>query len=261
MTLSPNADCGQWIDASMGIGGDGFDVGSSLTFEIGVYEGDRPSTDTPITIPKSAPDGIYSNLSVGSSFPITEVDVSVDISHADISQLRVVLYAPDNTLVILHDFTGSGVADLVTTYDDLTQPATGSMDDFIGVDPQGNWRLRVIDNVGGGTQAGTLNSWTLHFKSDIPFDCNPVGCGEAVPPAVADTLTANRVGNDVQIDWTGVGASDYNVWRSEDPQLLSASHVGASGGATTLTDTGAASLAGVHYYVVRSVNSCRWESP
>jgi len=262
VTLSPSATCGQWLGATMGIAGDGFDVGSALTMEIGVYEGDRPSTDTPLTIPKSAPDGVNSFLNVGSSFPVTDVNVSVDIDHNDISQLRLVLYSPDNTLVILHDFSGAGVSGLNTTYDTLTATATGSMNDFVGLDPQGNWRLKIVDNVGGGTPAGTLQSWTLHFTSDIPFDCHPVGCGEAVPPAVGDTLVVEKTGaSDVQVTWTGVGAADYNVWRATDPELRTATFAGASGGATSLVDTDGQTLPGLCYYVVRSVNGCRWESP
>jgi subtilisin-like proprotein convertase family protein len=263
VTLEPSATCGQWLGANMGIAGNGFEVGSAFTLNIGEYEGDRPSTDTPVAIPKTTTEGVFSFLNVPSSFPISEVDVTVNIAHADISQLRVVLYAPDNSLVILHNFTGSGVSGLHTTYDDLTTPATGSMQSFVGVNPQGNWRLRVIDNVGGGTQAGTLQNWTLHFKSDVPFDCNPVTCGQPVPPAVGNTLTVTKSGaSGVQLSWTGVGgASNYDVWRSADPELRTAAFVGASGGATSLVDAGAQALPGVHYYVVRSVNSCRWESP
>ena len=64
VTMEPSATCGLWLDATMGLSGSGFDVGSSFTIETGVYEGDRPSTDTPITIPKSAPSGVYSFLTV-----------------------------------------------------------------------------------------------------------------------------------------------------------------------------------------------------
>ena len=138
----------------------------------------------------------------------------------------------------------------------------GSMDSFLGVDPQGTWRLRVQDLVSsGGGGDGTLQGWTLQFKSDIPFDCNPVSCGEAVPPAVDDTLMVHKSGaSDVDVAWSGVGASDYNVWRSTDRRFTKAVHVGASGGATSLIDTGAQALPEVHYYLVRSVNGCRWES-
>ena len=108
VTLEPSASCGDWVGANMGVSGNGFDVASGLTFEIGVYEGDRPSTDTPITVPRSSPDGVYSFLNVPSTFPVTDIDVTVDIDHFDISQIRVVLYAPDNSLVFLHDQTAPG---------------------------------------------------------------------------------------------------------------------------------------------------------
>jgi subtilisin-like proprotein convertase family protein len=193
---------------------------------------------------------------------VTEVNVSIDIDHDDISQIRVVLYGPDNRLIFLHDQTGDGVSGLHTTFDELTDPAMGSMDDYVGIDPQGTWRLRVQDYVSGGSAGdGTIQGWTVHFKSDVPFDCNPVSCGEAVPPAVGDTLTVSRSGvSDVQISWNGVGSSDYNVWRSTDRRFSKAGHRGASGGATSLVDSGAQTLPGVHYYLVRSVNGCRWES-
>jgi hypothetical protein len=135
----------------------------------------------------------------------------------------------------------------------------GILDDFVGLDPQGNWRLKVVSN----NKSGTLENWTLHLESDIPFDCNPVSCGEAVPPAVGDTLTVAKSGaSDIQVSWSGVGgASDYNVWRAADRAFHSSSFEGSSGGGTSLVDAGAQNLAGVHYYLVRSTNSCRWESP
>ena len=262
VTLQPSAACGQWIDATMAVDGDGFSVGSGLKFDLGVYEGDRPSTDTPKVIPKNIPEGVYSYLNVPSTFPVTEVDVTLDIAHGDISELRVVLYAPDNSLVILHDQTGAGVSGIHTTYDELTQPATGSLDQYIGKNPQGTWRLRIQDYVGQGTAAGTLEGWTLHFKSDTPFDCHPVGCGEGVPPEVGNTLTVDRSGaSDVVVAWGGVGgASNYNVWRSATRQMTTAAVAGSTAG-TSVVDAGAQTLPGVHYYQARSVNSCRWESP
>jgi len=66
---------------------------------------------------------------------------------------------------------------------------------------------------------------------------------------------------DVVLSWDGVGASNYNGWRWTDPQLRTGRFVGDSGGATSLVDSGAQNLPGIHYYLVRSVNSCRWESP
>jgi subtilisin-like proprotein convertase family protein len=224
--------------------------------DTGVYEGDRPSTDTPLAIPRAS--DVYSYLDVPTSFPITDISVTVNVDFNDIGELRLVLFAPDGTLVFLHDQGNPGVSGLHTTYDTLTQSAAGSMDDFLGVDPQGTWRIRAIDY---DRNRGTLENWTLHFKSEIPFECNPVGCGEGVPTEVGDTLMVHKSGaSDTQITWTGVGSADYNVWRSEDRQFKTATWVGATGGATSLIDNGGLTLPDIHYYLVRSVNSCRWES-
>ncbi len=259
VTLEPSASCGSWTAATMGISGDGFDVGSAFQIDVGEYEADVPSTDTPRTIPDNNTTGIYSPIVVPNSFPVTGVTVTVDIDHQDISELRLVLFAPDNSLVFLHNYTQPGVSGLQTSYPDPTPVAMGDMDDFLDIDPQGTWRLRAIDNSGG--TVGTLQSWSLHFDSDIPFDCNPVSCGQPVPSAVGDTITMTKAGaSDLVVQWTGVGSSEYNVWRSDDRELRTAVHAGSSGG-TALIDSGAQTLPGVHYYVVRSVNSCRWESP
>jgi subtilisin-like proprotein convertase family protein len=187
--------------------------------------------------------------------------VTLDIDHQDIGDLEVILYVPGATVnpVYLHNNTGVGVAGLHTTYDTLTEPdGPGSLDAMLEANPQGNWRLKINN---AGNKTGTLEGWTLHLKSHVPFDCNPVGCAEGVPSPVGNTLTVNKSGSsDVQISWSGVGSSDYNVWRSSDRQFHTAVHAGATGGATTLTDGGAQTLPGLHYYVARSVNSCRWES-
>ena len=262
VTLSPSAACGQIVGATMNLTGNGFNLGSALTFDVGVYNKSYPSTDTPLTIPRTSGGSVSSFINVPVSFPVTEVDATVNIDHPNVGDLEVLLFRPGvNPPVYLHDNTDPGVSGIHTTYDDQTEPdGPGSLDEFIGQEPQGNWRLK-INNV-AGAKSGTLQNWTLHLKSSIPYNCHPVSCSQGVPSAVGTTLTASRVGvADVQLSWAGVGSSNYNVWRAADPQFATAAFVGASGGATTLTDAGAGNLAGVHYYLVRSVNSCRWESP
>jgi len=262
VTLEPSANCGQILGATMQITGSGFAVGSAFTTDIGTYQKDYPSTTTPVTIPRNNTTGVTNTINVPVTFPMTEADVTVNIDHSNVADLDVLFYRPGTTStpVYLHNNTQPGVSGIHTTYDELTQPdGPGTLDDFIGGEPQGNWRLKAVNT---GNSNGTLQNWTIHLKSNVPFNCHPVSCGQAVPAAVGNTLTVDKSGAaDVQLSWSDVGASNYNGWRSSDPQLGTASLVGASGGATTLVDAGAQSLPGVHYYLVRSVNSCRWESP
>jgi subtilisin-like proprotein convertase family protein len=259
VTLEPSASCNTILGTNMGIEGAGFNVGSFFTLEIGVRERDYPSPDTPISIPRQTE--VNSYINVPESFVITEVDATINIDYDDIGDIQVLLYPPGGTNppIYLHNGTSAGTSGLHTTYDDITEPdGPGELADFLELDPQGDWRLKVINNE---RKTGTLENWTLHLKGESPFYCNPVGCGQGVPSEVGYTLMVNKSGaSDVQLDWTGVGEPDYNVWRSADPQMRTAVHAGATGGPTTLTDSGAQILPGLHCYVVRSVNSCRWES-
>jgi len=263
VTVQPEASCGQILLATMEVAGEGFEAGSGFTLDLGVRQDDLPSIDTPISISRQTPSTVNSYISVADSFPVKEVDVTVNIDLGDISMLEVLLYPPGGVApVYLHNETGVGVDGLHTTYDDLTEPdGPGTMDDLVGIEAQGTWRLKVT-HLDPGAGRGTLEDWTLHLKSDTPFGCHPVTCGEAVPPPVGQTLIVDKSGTvDVQIGWTGVGASDYNVWRSADAPFSKSELLGATGGATSYVDTAAQELPGLHCYVARSVNSCHWESP
>jgi subtilisin-like proprotein convertase family protein len=264
VTVQPEANCGQILMATMSTSGDGFSgKGTGFTLDLGIREDDLPSTDTPMSIPRQAPVTVNSYINVPDSFPVKEVDVTLNIDLGDISLLEVLLYPPGGVApVYLHNETGPGVDGLHTTYDDLTEPdGPGTLDDFLGIEAQGSWRLKVT-HLAPGAGRGTLEDWTLHIKSDTPFGCNPVSCGEGIPSAVGNSLMLGKSGaDDVQLSWTGVGAADYSVWRAADLQFRTNTHAGASGGATSLIDSGAQNLPGLHLYVVRSVNSCGWESP
>jgi hypothetical protein len=67
---------------------------------------------------------------------------------------------------------------------------------------------------------------------------------------------------DLFLSWEAVaGAVDYHVWRDASPTFPEEVFAGASGGATSLLDGGAADGSDTRYYLVRAVNSCRWEGP
>ncbi len=263
VTMQPDAACGMVLGAGMDITGNGFAVESAFTIDAGLYEGDRPSEDTPMSIPKTVA-ALYSQATVTDTFPLTDVSVTVNIDHDDISELRVSLQPPGGVApVFLHDYSQPGVSGIHTTYPDLTAPdGPGSFDSLVGIDPQGVWQLKIVDQTGGGTRAGTLVNWTLHLKGSIPWDCNPVGCADPVPNPVGDNLTVDKSGaNDVVVSWSAAtGASEYNVRRARDGAFTTGAFVGSTV-STSLVDAGAQTLPGANYYLVRSVNSCRWESP
>ncbi|MFY2765493.1 S8 family serine peptidase [Arenimonas sp. MALMAid1274] len=77
--------------------------------------------------------------------------VSVNIVHTYKGDLKVDLVAPDGTLYNIHNRTGGGTDNVIsTTSHNLTSEALN-----------GTWRLRVNDNASGDT--GYINSWTITF--------------------------------------------------------------------------------------------------
>ena len=112
------ASCLQILGTNLSIEGNGFEVGSAFTIDIGLRHGDYTATDTPIEIPKNNENGIWSFIDMPVDFPYHELDVTVNIDHDDISELQVLLYSPQNTAINLHRFTGEGVSG-PTAIDDL----------------------------------------------------------------------------------------------------------------------------------------------
>lgn len=77
--------------------------------------------------------------------------VGVNILHTYIGDLKVDLVAPDGSVYVLHNRSGGGTDNIVTTY---TVNASSEV-------ANGTWRLRVNDNANQDT--GRIDSWSLQF--------------------------------------------------------------------------------------------------
>ena len=99
------------------------------------------SADTPLPIPDNNAGGGASNILAGDHM-ITNLTVSVDISHQRPSDLDVFLVGPDNLRVQLFNFSGDN-----------------NVADFNGTSSLGLWTLEVYDTKKKKT--GTLNGWSI----------------------------------------------------------------------------------------------------
>ena len=110
---------------------------------------------------------------------ITDLNVQVDISHTWTSDLRLVLVAPDRTRVVLVNRQGDDGDNFENTRFDQSAsehinraeaPFAGtfrparSLDQFNDINPNGRWRLVVIDFADG--DGGALESWTLEIATE-----------------------------------------------------------------------------------------------
>ena len=106
-----------------------------------------------VSIPDNNSTGVYSNITVSgrSGNAPSTLRVGVDIRHTYIGDLIVDLVAPDGSVYNLHNRSGGGTDNLITTY---TVNASSEA-------ANGTWRLRVRDRARADT--GYINSWSLQF--------------------------------------------------------------------------------------------------
>jgi len=117
--------------------------------------------DSPaLPIPDSTPAGVSTYLAFPDDVEISELEVSLDLTHTYIGDLIVNLISPDGTTVCLHNRSGGSADNIVGWYpDELPVSGPGTLDDFIGENANGDWELWVSDNA--GADLGTVNSWCV----------------------------------------------------------------------------------------------------
>jgi Ca2+-binding RTX toxin-like protein len=91
-------------------------------------------------------------LSVSENIEIEHIYVTVDMSHARISDLRLELISPEGQSFVLRDQEGSGAYNSSWTY---------GITAALGQKSQGSWTLRAIDTLSG--QSGTLQEASVEF--------------------------------------------------------------------------------------------------
>ncbi len=85
-------------------------------------------TESPGTkIPDAPAGGIVRSLAATSAATIGSVEVSVDISHTWIGDLRVSVRSPSGTEAILHDGTGGSADDVVRTFTPANSPPLAAL--------------------------------------------------------------------------------------------------------------------------------------
>lgn len=77
--------------------------------------------------------------------------VEVNILHTYIGDLKVDLIAPDGSVYVLHNYSGSGTDNILKTYSVNLSSETIN----------GTWKLRVRDNAAG--DVGFIDSWSITF--------------------------------------------------------------------------------------------------
>ena len=182
---------------------------------------------------------------------ISDFNVRLDIQHERDLDLAAYLISPANDTVVLFDNLTCGNADFDVVFDDQavktaadlsseccpcypepsvhgTFKPVGTLSDYIGELPGGNWKLRVVDKNSGYT--GVLKKVEFIFKQNGGYVKFPLPSGSANPVSngfhsyivsygfdpcgeVLLTYTDNIVAEECK---TGLTNTIYRSWRAED---------------------------------------------
>ncbi len=211
--------CGSTIDLELTI--TAVEGGPFIIPLTGPVGGNPPSpAGLPLAIPDNPAPGVSSTLTVPDSFVLTDVNVSVNITHTWVGDLSFTLTPPGGGPITLLDrpgYTGTGFGcsdnDMNVLFDDsavvdpethcaattpwLTGPVLpfASLAGLNGTNIQGNWVFTVTDNAGGDT--GTVVSWNIETTPPLVGTCNVcVGNapGGGPGPSIVEVPTLSKVG-------------------------------------------------------------------
>ena len=180
-----------------------FDVsasGKTMTFKVGNPQApDNPSNTLiresrpSVLIPDDTPEGVSDTITMTTQGTLTQIAISVDITHPHIGDLTLELIPPHGTPIVLRKKKGGCKNDIRETYKSNTLLA-----DLQGREILGPWTLKVTDLRRRAT--GKLRSWkieaeynlkTLDFSEEkevnLPLPDND-------PQGVQDTMTVTRGG-------------------------------------------------------------------
>jgi len=139
----------------------GSDVGKlnnwNLEIELGAHSAKAEKENTqPQVIPDDNPVGIGSSLNFTEQGTVQTLELTADITHTYVGDLRIELIAPSGRRSVLRNQTGGRMKDLFLQMNsnDSTELAK-----LVGEPINGNWILRIADLEGLDT--GTLNRWSL----------------------------------------------------------------------------------------------------
>ena len=136
----------------------------------GVDTSDSPGTTLRDNEPVTRSINVVGLSQGGTGSFVSEIEVEVDITHSDPTDLYITLTSPEGTVVVLWDRGSPGTENLIGTFPTSLSPV-GELENVLSESMVGEWKLRVEDvDVGPITREGVLESWGLRVTEQGTFD-------------------------------------------------------------------------------------------
>lgn len=137
------------------------DPGPVIRFTVGETPGPQGEVLTgesvpAASIPDNRPTGVTDAITLSGAGTVQRIELTADITHTYVGDLRVVLLSPTGRRAVLHNRTGGREDDLHLS---LSSGPGSPLAPMIGQPITGEWSLRVTDNAQVDT--GTLDRWRI----------------------------------------------------------------------------------------------------
>ncbi len=119
-----------------------------------------------IPIPDNNPIGAFGELLFPDVGLAQKLTVSIALKNSDLSAVAVTLYDPNNVgYELLKQGQGKGTK-LETSYPTPSKPASGDLTKWVGKNPKGKWRLKVVDGkFFNNTYDGEVSAWHVDIQT------------------------------------------------------------------------------------------------
>jgi subtilisin-like proprotein convertase family protein len=156
----------------------------------------RASADVPKDIPSGDEFGTFLETEIFDSGLVENPVVRLSVTHPRISEVELILHAPDGTTVQLvklrggfgANMTNTELSDLATTpISEGRAPFTGAfrpespLSVLVGKPRAGKWRLQALDEYSNPVNDGSVTAWSLELGGGEPFALSGPDGGFRIP--------------------------------------------------------------------------------
>jgi subtilisin-like proprotein convertase family protein len=157
-------DCAQGPSATGSLPGDGIDeISNGLIWN---QFTDVFASAAALAIPDNNPIGGFSEIVVGDVGLAQKLTVSLELANSDISTVQVWMYDSANQEYVLYNKGGKKGDGINTSYPDNTKTISGDLTYWVGKNPKGTWRLKVVDLAFlNNTTDGQVVKWSVNLQT------------------------------------------------------------------------------------------------
>jgi subtilisin-like proprotein convertase family protein len=257
------------------LGNEDLNLAQQSTAPTGAVAG--PTTYTSADVPKAIPDnsaaGVSSVVTVaGNPNLVTDVNVTMNVTHPRDGQLAFTLIAPTAASVALVTNRGGTNANFTNTVldDSAATPVSAGAAPFTGtfrpesplsavnsLPANGVWSLHAVDGTGGQPTAGSITGWSMSITAAAVCSASACGGDTTAPVMTAQSLAKNAT---LDFTWTTaeIGATYTTYSTTSLPAVWTSRNTTATLSWSNPADLG---IGTSYFYSTTAKDGCNNESP